>query len=224
MNNATNFIFRSTVVGSVVMLAFIANMEFAAEKQAPSSIDTIPLFSQQQTVSGSRLGHRNEKQKYQRAVFDLDRETSTREGFAEAHQAVLAFYEANEQAYQQTDKDQELVAMLVVSTQNRYYVTKSVQVPASFKLRAAVRLPKGWKAQEVIHTHPPTFYSQEGFSVDDRKAVLGGLPGYYVRTPLGDVRYLDKKLAKTTRHNDGAHGKSICLDSQACMTAHNRKG
>ena len=205
------------------MLALIANMEFAAEKRAPS-MDTIPLFSQQHTVNGSRLGLRSEQQKSRRAVFDLDWEASTREGFEEAHQAVMAFYEANEQAYQQTDKDQELVAMLVLSTQNRYYVTKSVQVPASFKLRAAVRLPKGWTAQEVIHTHPATFYSQEGFSIDDRKAVLRGLTGYYVRTPLGDVRYLDKKLARTTRHNHGAHGKSICLDSQACMTAHNRKG
>ncbi|MGI9288729.1 MAG: hypothetical protein ACR2P1_25305 [Pseudomonadales bacterium] len=185
-------------------------------------MDTIPLFSQQQTVDGSRLWRARKKTR--RAAFQLDWEASTRDGFAEARQAVMAFYKANEKAYQQTDADQELVGFLVLSTQNRYYVTNAVAVPATFTLRITARLPKGWQPQEVIHTHPPTYYSQEGFSIDDRKAVLGGLPGYYVRTPLGDVRYLNKKLAKTTRHNRGAAGKSICLDSQVCMTAHQQKG
>ena len=86
---------------------------------------------------------------------------------------------------------------------------------------AAIRKPSGWITMDTIHTHPGGRGNQEGFSKTDAQAVLSGsTPGYYVRTPIGDVRFINKSIAKRTRTRWGAKGKSICPGDSPCMTSY----
>ncbi len=130
----------------------------------------------------------------------------------------MAFYKHYEKEYQTTDKFTEILGYLLKSDKGRYYVTEAMSIPARFKMFASIRMQAGWKVVGAIHTHPMAPGAQENFSKDDRDSVLNGETGnFYLRTPLGDVRHINQKLAKRTKTFSGARGRSICPNENSCM-------
>jgi hypothetical protein len=94
-------------------------------------------------------------------------------------------------------------------------------VPYAFRLTARIDRPHDWTVGSLLHTHPGGRDCQEEFSSEDRDTVLrGAAAGKYVRTPLGNVRFLNRHLAATTSTRRGAFGVSICPDDQPCLDAH----
>ncbi|RUO78709.1 hypothetical protein CWI83_06740 [Pseudidiomarina taiwanensis] len=170
-------------------------------------------------ISGSKVGGKGSKKV--KADFRIDKIKGHEDGWEDPHDAALAFYKQNEDAYQSTDKDSELIGFLIKADNGNYYFTNAVEVPATFEMSAAIRKPSGWITMDTLHTHPGGRGNQEGFSKTDAQAVLSGsTPGYYVRTPIGDVRFINKSIAKRTRTRWGAKGKSICPGGSPCMTSY----
>jgi RHS repeat-associated protein len=168
-------------------------------------------------ISGSRVG--GKKPEGVDVNFKIDKIKGHDDGWEDPHEAALAFYKKNEDAYQDTDKNTELTGFLIKADNGNYYFTNAVEVPATFNMNAGIRKPTSWKIKDTLHTHPGGRGNQEGFSKTDAQAVLSGsTPGYYVRTPKGDVRFINKSIAKRTRQRWGAKGKSICSGGSSCMT------
>jgi hypothetical protein len=144
------------------------------------------------------------------------------EGWTTTREAAVAFYEAHDALYLETGAEQEIAGFLMVSNAGRYYFTNGETVPAAFKMRARVRAPKGWRLGEFLHTHPGGDVNQDKFSEADREAVVSGKRAYFLRGPSGDVRFMDRELAKATRLILGALGESICAGSEPCLSEHPR--
>ncbi len=142
-------------------------------------------------------------------------------GWGDAHQAALAFYEHHDATYQATGMKTELVGFLVRNAQGRHWFTNAVAVPYAFRLTASIDKPRDWTVVSLLHTHPGGRRCQEEFSIEDREAVLrGAVPGNYVRTPLGNVLFVDSQLATATRIARGATGVSVCANHAPCLAAH----
>ncbi|WP_371196307.1 RHS repeat-associated core domain-containing protein, partial [Glaciecola sp. SC05] len=168
-------------------------------------------------ISGSRVG--GKKPEEVDVNFKIDKIKGHDDGWEDPHEAALAFYKQNEDAYQNTDKNTELIGFLIKADNGNYYFTNAVEVPATFNMNVGIRKPTSWKIKDTLHTHPGGRGNQEGFSKTDAQAVLSGsTPGYYVRTPKGDVRFINKSIAKRTRQRWGAKGESICSGGSSCMT------
>lgn len=141
-------------------------------------------------------------------------------GWETADEAALAFYAFHEAAYHATDETTELVGFLLRTGQGRYVFTNAVEVPYAFELTARLARPGGWNVAGLLHTHPGGRACQEEFSREDRRTVLrGATPMSYVRTPRGDVLFLDQRLAEETSMRWGA---SVCPDGAPCLAAHAR--
>ncbi len=134
----------------------------------------------------------------------------------------MAFYRAHEAAYLSTDSETELAGFLLQSDTGQYFHTNAVDVPIAFVLQARIQGPNGWRVRDFLHTHPGGHKDQNAFSEYDRMAVLEYKRSYYLRTPEGDVRYMDRRLAKSTRILSGARGESVCPSSVPCVEAHPR--
>ncbi|MBT4520540.1 MAG: DUF4329 domain-containing protein [Halieaceae bacterium] len=135
-------------------------------------------------------------------------------------EAVMAFYETHDAAYLSMDRNSELAGFVLRSDKGQFFYTNAVEMPASFTLQARVQGPSGWSVHDFLHTHPGGHKDQNFFSDPDRLAVLNGTKPYYLRTPSGDVRFMDIPLAKSTHILSGARGKSICPEQKPCMTEH----
>lgn len=165
-------------------------------------------------ISSSKRG--GKKGKIHEADFEVVIADDFEDGWADPHDVAKAFYDRNEVAYQLSDKDSELMGFVVQGDNENYYFTTAEKVPATFAVSALIRKPSGWGSRKswnalTVHTHPGGHGNQEGFSKTDAQAVLSGsTPRYYVRTPKGDVRFINKSIAKRTRKRWGAKGKSIC--------------
>jgi hypothetical protein len=146
-------------------------------------------------------------------------------GWETPHAAALAFYDFHGASYLASNTTTELVGFLLRSEEGRYFFTTAAEVPYAFELTARVARPLGWTVDGVLHTHPGGRPCQEEFSVEDRRVVLrGGVPRSYVRTPLGNVLFLDRQLARTTSTRWGAAGVSICPAGEPCLAAHQATG
>ena len=166
----------------------------------------------QREVRGA--GFRASKTKRVEAAFHPVEFPSCPTGWATARDAALAFYTHFDDAYLGTNSGKELVGFLLESEDGRFFFTNASEVPDAFELSASITVPRDWRVGDMMHTHPRGHGHQEGFSASDRDAVLKGFtPGYYVRTPLGYVRYLNHHLARRTRTSWGARGISICVGS-----------
>jgi hypothetical protein len=144
-------------------------------------------------------------------------------GWETPHEAALAFYEFHDSPYQSTDETTELVGFVLRSAKDRYFFTTAASVPFAFELTARIARPRGWSVGSLLHTHPGGRDCQEEFSIEDRDAVLrGAVPGSYLRTPLGSVRFLDRRLAAATSFRRGARGVSVCAGDAPCLAPHKR--
>jgi hypothetical protein len=144
------------------------------------------------------------------------------EGWSNPTEAAMAFYRINNAAYLSTSSDAELAGFLLISDTGQFFFTNAVDVPTSFTLQARVTGPQGWRVQDFLHTHPGGSRDQDGFSKTDQQAVLKGTKNYFLRTPDGDVRYLNTKLAKSTHSLSGAQGESLCPANIPCLQKHPR--
>ena len=152
------------------------------------------------------------------AEFRAVETTSRPPGWETADEAALAFYAFNDAAYRATDDITELVGFLLRTRQGRYVFTNAVKVPYAFELTARLARQNGWTVAGLLHTHPGGRACQEEFSSEDRKAVLRGTtPMSYVRTPLGNVLFLDQRLAEKRSMRRGA---SVCPNGESCLAAH----
>lgn len=135
------------------------------------------------------------------------------QGYASRDQAAIAFYQVHNNEYNQTSSNQELVGYLLYDQTNKtWHFTDSITAPATFTLRIGIRKPKDWITQDIVHTHPAVNdgTNQDGFSKSDVKVVTSGnAPGYYVRAPNGNIRYINKAIARSTGTKWGAEGKLI---------------
>tara|TARA_Y100001973_G_scaffold68740_1_gene100305 strand:- start:2072 stop:2626 length:555 start_codon:yes stop_codon:yes gene_type:complete len=174
-------------------------------------------------ISGSKRG--GKQGKVHEADFEVVIADHFEDGWVDPHDAAKAFYDRNEAACQLTNKDSELMGFVVQGDNGNYYFTTAEKVSATFTVSALIRKPSDWGSRKswnalTVHTHPAGHGNQEGFSKTDALAVLSdSTPGYYVRTPKGDVRFIDKSIAKRTRTRWGAKGKSICPGGSPCMAS-----
>lgn len=204
-----NRLISSTVIGFALFIPLKVNHHLT---ESPHNFHT--------QLSGSGFNNRLQRKKIRR-VYQRLRDPDFEYGWDHPHQAVMAFYRYYDKQYQTTDEFTELLGYLLKSDTGRYYVTEAMVIPAKFKMFASIRMPAGWRVEGAIHTHPMAPGAQEHFSRDDRDSILRGeTENFYLRTPLGDVRHIDKKLAKRTKTFAGARGKSICPDAQRCMAPH----
>ena len=142
-------------------------------------------------------------------------------GWATAHAAALAFYAHHDAAYHGTRRQTELVGFLLKTDERQFYFTNAVEVPYAFRLSASIERPSGWTIGGFLHTHPGGHDCQEEFSTEDRETVLrGAVPANYVRTPSGDVRFLNRRLARLTYTRRGAMGRSVCPEGKHCLAAY----
>ncbi len=208
------------ILAAVVAYAIVFSLIFGV------SLASLPADVEVGTYEGSgKFSRRKTHVEAVRRTFEVDYSKS-KVGFDTAHDAALAFYTANEDAYQATNSEQELVGFIIRTTDNRYYSTTANLVPATFILTAAIRKPSAWKIREFIHTHPPTKHSQEGFSRADTEATMSrNNKGMYVRTPRGRVRFMNRGIARGIKTQfGGALGLSICPTKSPCMATHQLLG
>ncbi|MDC2889324.1 hypothetical protein PN838_11710 [Psychrosphaera sp. G1-22] len=123
-------------------------------------------------ISGSSVG--GKKPEEVDANFKIDKIKGHDDGWEDPHEAALAFYKQNEDAYQNTDKNTELTGFLIKADNGNYYFTNAVEVPATFNMNVGIRKPTSWKIKDTLHTHPGGRGNQEGFSKTDAQAVLSG--------------------------------------------------
>jgi hypothetical protein len=143
------------------------------------------------------------------------------EGWETPHAAAVAFFDWHGPDYQATDESTELVGFLLRTAAGRYVFTTAAEVPFAFRLTAGIRRPRGWTVHAMLHTHPGGRPCQEEFSREDRDTVLSGAtPRSYLRTPLGNVLFLERELATLTSTRGGAAGVSVCAHAAPCLAPH----
>lgn len=139
--------------------------------------------------------------------------SSQSQGYNDRDVAAQAFYQAHDSQYNQTNPNQEIVGYLLFDKENRtWHFTDPLTTSATFDVRIGIRKPKTWVTQDIVHTHPAVTdgTDQDGFSKGDVKVVTQGkAPGYYVRAPNGNIRYINKAIARSTGTKWGAEGKLV---------------
>jgi len=160
-------------------------------------------WTQGKTVVSPFLG----RPKAKITELEVMRSAAPHKGWKTAHEAARAFFSYYEADYQRTRSDQELVGLIVKTRDDRYFFTEAILTGSTFK--ETVR-PKGpVKVHALLHTHPSTGGDQEGFSKIDALAAQRLKKDSYVRTPNGDIRYLNhRSIRGRVRHR--INGKSIC--------------
>jgi hypothetical protein len=144
----------------------------------------------------------------------------TAQGWASANEAAAEFFRRNDQAYLESDAETELAGFLLVSEDGRYFYTNAVTVPSVFQLKARAFAPEGWRLGDFLHSHPGGNARQAYFSETDRKAVRLSGRSYFLRGPDGDVRFMNRNLARSTKTPEGAQGESVCPGSLPCLARH----
>ncbi|RMH38414.1 MAG: hypothetical protein D6694_12475, partial [Gammaproteobacteria bacterium] len=125
-------------------------------------------------------------------------------GWNKREDAVKAFYAENEALYQSAKKNREILVFLVKGSDNKYYYTDAIVVRDEYKFSGSIVDADGNEISEirssgpikgVLHSHPGgNFGNQEGFSEKDWRVADRGLD-YYVRTPKGDIRYINSTIS-----------------------------
>jgi hypothetical protein len=132
-------------------------------------------------------------------------QTGENMGWADPNDAVEAFYKANEALYQSAKKNKEILGWLIKGSDNKNYFTDAIKVRDEFKFVGSIIDADGNKLSSkislrgpvkgVLHSHPGgNMGSQEAFSNKDWGIAEEGID-YYVRTPKGDMRYIDATIS-----------------------------
>lgn len=216
-------VFKPLVLGLLVcpLTVVAGNSEFnhRVDTQAGHQAHTTPIRVQAAGIV------KKVRKKTIKAVFTVYIPAVQPEGWASREEAAMAFYQANDDAYWATDENEELAGFILESDTGRYFITDAIDTPAPFTLKASVHGPGGWRLAGFLHTHPHERRNQERFSKDDVLGMLASSQDYFLRTPRGDLRYMDPRVGRRTRTGDGgAKGISVCPGEQSCLTPYDKNG
>ncbi len=217
-------VFKLLVLGLLAypLAAVAGNSEFnhRVDTQAGHQAHTTPI-----RVQAAANWVKKVRMKTIKAVFAGCSHAVQPEGWASREEAAIAFYQAHDDAYLATDENEELAGLILESDTGRYFFTDAIDAPTLFTLQATVQLPGGWRVAGYLHTHPNDGWNQERFSKADFLGMLASSRAYFLRTPRGDLRYMDPKVGRRTRRTGGgAKGISVCPGEQPCLTPHDKNG
>jgi hypothetical protein len=175
-------------------------------------------------ASANYLNYQRSKDKQKQHITSEFRPDEAAQGWPSAKEAAFNFFLRHDQNYLDTDENTELAGFLLVSEEGRYFFTNAVTVPAVFQLKARAFAPAGWTLGDFLHSHPGGNASQRHFSEVDRQAVRSAKRSYFLRGPDGDIRFMNRKLARSTKTPEGALGESVCPQALPCLTEHPQHG
>ncbi len=161
-----------------------------------------------------------------KAIFKIHVPESQAEGFETVTSAVIAFFLEQDARYLAMGRDKEIAGFILKCEKGRYYFTTGVETPLMMTLQAAIARPPKCRAVAFLHTHPPEepfgriTNRQERFSEFDRQGVISSRLEYFMRTPRGDVRFMNRRIARGTLADVGVPGRSICPSGEPCLKPH----
>ena len=213
MKEAKKYATRCLKAGALLgVSAYLVGVGIDASETADVSDPAQPVITVEVSAAVT-----NRKQKLVTAEFAALPGDS---GSVSADEAALAFFQAHDEAYLETNEATELTGFVLRSDTGRYFFTNAAELPNAFILRARIDGPEGWSVEAFLHTHPGGHKDQDAFSEPDRQAVLKTKRDYFLRAPNGNVLYMNARLARSTRILAGATGRSVCAENTPCFAKH----
>ena len=174
-------------------------------------------------AAGSHSDNHHRKVK---AIFSMNVTDAYSDGWDSAESAVIGFFATYDARYLALAQNREMAGFILKCRGGRYYFTTAVETPLMMTLQASIARPGKCGAVAFLHTHPPAEEDgqlanrQERFSEFDRQGAISSRLEYYMRTPRGDVRYMNRKIARSTLAEIGVPGRSICPTVNPCLKPH----
>lgn len=196
-------------------LAFCLLMLVVAPAAQEPPVDAVIVETVEVQAAGAR---RQVYHKTVEATFLPQLSSSQPGGWNSRRAAALAFFQAHDEQYLSTTENQEIAGFLLESDTGTFHHTNAVLTPVFFTLKASIGRYAGWRVAGFLHTHPPDEGVQEYFSEFDYEGMKATSRPYYLRTPSGDLRYMDPK--NVVKNPVGAAGIPVCPQTSPCLAPH----
>jgi hypothetical protein len=203
---STTLYSRGTITGGAWkgLFAGKGNAEIAAQDSRAQQADIDNSARQKSGSIDVEGGAGLRDRRPQRVRYKFVTKTGEGMGWKKTDDAVKAFYAENDGLYQTAKKNREILGFLIKGSDNKYYYTDATVVRDEYEFSGSIVDADGNEISEirlsgpikgVLHSHPGgNFGSQEAFSERDWRTADRGLD-YYVRTPKGDIRYINSTIS-----------------------------